>query len=92
MPSRIKKTYSSPEYEARKLAYTKLPLLKVQHPLRHLVTHCYDVVRSLVPRSDDVHSIELAHSTFKRMTKPLVAIAKAGNGGALQRIAMRKVA
>lgn len=92
MPSRIKKTYSSPEYEARKLAYAKLPLLKVQHPLRHLAAHCYDMVRSMTPRGADVNAVELAAKAFKRMMQPVFALAKAGNGGALQRIAMRKVA
>ena len=92
MPSRIKKTYSSPEYEARKLAYSKLPLLKVQRPLKHLVAHCYDMVRSVTPRSSDVNAIELAAAAFKRMMQPVFALAEAGNGGALQRIAMRKVA
>lgn len=91
MSSRIgKKSYTSPEYAARQLAYAKLPLLKVEHPLRHLAGKCYESVRSVVPRSADVAAIELAHSAFKRMMRPLVALAKAGNGGALQRVALRQ--
>lgn len=93
MSSRIgKKTYTSPEYAARQLAYAKLPLLKVVHPLRHLSTVCYESVRSVVPRSADIAALELAHAAFKRMVAPLVALAKAGRGGELQRIAMRRVA
>ena len=91
MSSRIgKKTYTSPEYAARQLAYAKLPLLKVEHPLRHIASKCYESVRSVVPRSADVAAIELAHSAFKRMMRYPVRLAKLGQGAALQRIVLRQ--
>lgn len=90
MSSRIgKKTYTSPEYAARQLAYAKLPLLKIERPLRHIAHRCYDAVRATLPRNASVDDLALAQSIFNRMMRLVVAVAKAGNGRAVHRMALR---
>lgn len=90
MSSRIgKKTYTSPEYAARQLAYCKVPLLKVERPLKFIIGKAIDALPKL-PRDADVHAINQQLAALKRMLRYPRTLAKYGHGGMVQAIALRQ--